>query len=314
MALRVGIMGAGRMAQGFDAPGEGQALSLAHAVERSSDMALGGFYDQDAARSVAAERKWNCPETPRARDAWLAEGWDVIFIATPDAQHDQDARDAIAQAPQAVLVEKPLALDADSAIQILQAARTSNTALMVDYPRRHHSAAAAVTQLFTDGTVGHPVAVSGVFSGAPAHAAVHMLDLFRHWCPGWSVTGANGAMGSHVVELQKDGRRIPCTLVSLPYDDHYVWEFALFCEHGRVRLSESPERLDISLPHAHPAYVDFDVLQSTACFDMEDEPLLERTMTSLVSLIRDPEHAQRHLEREVDSQNFVGAVLREIAH
>lgn len=314
MTLRVGIMGAGRMAQGFDTPGDQQALSLAHAVEKCPDMELAGFYDRDEERSAAAERKWCCPETPRLRDAWLAEGWDAIFVATPDTEHDQDTRDAIAQAPRAVLVEKPLALDAGNAIDILQTACVSNIPLMVDYPRRHHSGIVAVSRHIASGTLGLPVATTCVFSGTPTHAAVHMLDLFQHWWPGWSVKGATGVANNSVVELHKDGRGMPLTLVSLPADDHYVWEFTIFCEHGRVRLSESPEHLDISMPHAHPAYADFEVLQPAIQFDMENEPLLERSMARLVNLIRNPEQARLHHDREIGSVNFIGAVLHAIAH
>ena len=82
--LVVGILGAGRMAQGFDDPGSPHVLSLAHAVQASRGFSLGGFFDQRPERAEAAERRWSCPPSPRARAAWLSQPWDVVLIATPD--------------------------------------------------------------------------------------------------------------------------------------------------------------------------------------------------------------------------------------
>ena len=58
--LVVGILGAGRMAQGFDDPGSPQVLSLAHAVQASRPFRLGGFFDRRPERAEAAEHRWGC--------------------------------------------------------------------------------------------------------------------------------------------------------------------------------------------------------------------------------------------------------------
>ena len=63
--LKVGIMGAGRIAQGFDYPGSEKILTLAHAVRESDRFVLGGFYDLHQDRAERAEEKWTCPASPR---------------------------------------------------------------------------------------------------------------------------------------------------------------------------------------------------------------------------------------------------------
>lgn len=310
MSLSVGIMGAGRMAQGFDAPGDVQVLSLAHAVTRCPDMELGGFYDHDPARSAAAEQKWSCPESPREREAWLARDWDLIFIATPNDRHAEDASDAIAQSPKAILVEKPLAKDPDAADALLRMAESHDVPLMVDYPRRAHSAIAAVGEQVRAGALGHPAAGTFVYSGDAGHAATHMIDLFQGWWGSWTAARSAGTAEACMVELQNGANRFAATFISLPGGAHYVWELTVFCQHGRVRLSESPEYLDVSTPKPHPAYDAFDVLQSDARYAMEDEPLLERTMDRLVQMARDPEAARRQHVRETESQALCGDILR----
>lgn len=309
-ALRVGIMGAGRMAQGFDAPGDGPVLSLAHAVTRTPGLALGGFYDRQPARAAAAEIRWGCPATPRKRTAWLAAGWDIVAIATPDAQHGADLRDALAHRPRAVLVEKPLAVDSREAEALLDAARQNDIALMVDFPRRVHSASDAVAKHIADGSLGAPVAASFVFSGEPAHSAIHMLDLLYAWWGSWSVAAAARCTASTLVELRREGMAMTGCFVSLPADDHYVWEMTVHCEKGRVQLADSPEWLELSLTRPHPLYPEFDVLYPVLRADMEGEPLLERTMASLREIATDREAAQRQFAHEIAAQQFSGAVLR----
>jgi hypothetical protein len=312
MTLRVGIMGAGRMAQGFDAPGAPHVLSLAHAVRKSPDLELAGFYDRDPARSAAAEQKWQGPESPRKRNAWLAQGWDVIFVATPDENHAQDAYDAIAQRPKAILIEKPLARDPDEADDILAAARKTGTPILVDYPRRQHSAVADVAGQVEAGTLGHPLAATFVYSGDTAHAATHMIDLFQLWWGDWSVANAAGLTHGHLLELQDGERRVQATFVPLPDDAHYVWELTVYCERARIRLAESPEYLEVSTPKPHPSYSAFDVLQTSARHAMEEEPLLERTVAHLVDMTRSPDIARQQLAREFASQKLCGAILRAI--
>ena len=310
MTYSVGIMGAGRMAQGYDAPGDARVLSLAHAVTRCPDMELGGFYDHDPARSAAAEQKWACPESPRERDAWLAQNWDLVFIATPNDRHAEDASDAIARSPKAILVEKPLAIDPDGADALLQLADSQGIPLLVDYPRREHSVIAAVGKQARADALGRPAAATFVYSGDARHAATHMIDLFQGWWGNWTVTGTVGLADGHMVELQNGADRFAATFISLPGDAHYVWELSIFCQHGRVRLSESPEYLDISTPKPHPAYDGFRVLQSDARYAMEDEPLLERTMDRLLQIARDPAAARKHHARETESQALCGNILR----
>ena len=82
--LRVGILGAGMMAQGFDRPGSARVLSMAHAFNRSGVFTLGGFFDLQQERAEAAERTWGVVPSPRHRLEWLDADWDIVYIATPD--------------------------------------------------------------------------------------------------------------------------------------------------------------------------------------------------------------------------------------
>ena len=66
---------------GFDALGDARVQTLAHAVSRTPQLALAGFYDQDPTRAAAAEVKWDCPASPRTRSSWLMKAADVCMTS-----------------------------------------------------------------------------------------------------------------------------------------------------------------------------------------------------------------------------------------
>jgi predicted dehydrogenase len=306
----VGILGAGRMAQGFDAPGAPRVLSLAHAVTRSPVFRLGGFFDVRTERALAAERAWHCPASPRERAAWLDHGWDVVCVATPEIEHARDVADVLARKPKGVVVEKPLALDAEDGARLLDQADALGVAILVDFPRRWHSGVSALARQVADGRLGQPLAAVFAYSGGAARAASHMLDLFHTVWGDWDVAAASRAAGVVSLVLQRARASVTATFVTLPEGAPYVWEIHVYCERGKVELSHSPEVLEVSSVGPHADYPAFSVLTPLGRHDMENEPLLVRMLETLAAAIGDPEAGRRLRQREQTSHRFTGAVLR----
>ncbi len=309
--LAVGILGAGRMAEGFDDPDSPHVLSLAHAIQASRRFRLGGFFDCRPERAEGAERRWGCPPSPRERGAWLSEPWDVVLIATPDAQHAADLRDVLARKPKGVVVEKPLALEPSEGLRLLEAAERLSIPILVDFPRRWHSGVAAVARHIETGRLGRPVAAAFTYSGDSGHSAVHMLDLFHTWWgAGWKPALAGRQGDVACVTLRRALDAVTVSFVSVPADRYYVWEMHVWCERGKVELSRSPEVLEVSGLGPHPRYASFQVLTPLERFPMEDEPVLPRLMETLADAIARPATARALLRREVESQAFSAEVLR----
>ena len=307
----VGILGAGRMAQGFDEPGSPHVLSLAHAVKVSPGFRLGGFFDQRPERAEAAERRWGCPPSPRARAEWLGQPWDVVLIATPDAEHGADLRDVLARKPRGIVVEKPVAADGAEGLRLLEEAERLGIPVFVDFPRRWHSGVAAVARDIVAGRLGKPIAAVLTYSGGAAHSAVHMLDLFHTWWgAGWTPTLGGRAGDVALVTLRRGRDALNASFVDVAADRYYVWEMHVWCERGKVELSRSPEVLELSGLDGHPLYTSFQVLTERERFQMEHEPVLLRLMETLAGAIADPDIARTLLRREIESQAFTAEVLR----
>jgi len=299
------------MAQGFDKPGDQNVLTLAHAVCSCPAFRLGGFFDRKPDRAEAAERKWGCDASPRDRTTWLNHPWDIVCIATPDAQHTADFRDLLARKPKAILMEKPVATDREEASGLLREANRLGIPVLVDFPRRWHTGVAAVSEQIAQGRLGKPVAATFVYSGEAVHSAVHLLDLFHAWWGGgWNVVLESRQGNAAHMTFNRKSEVVATSFIHMPAESYYALEMQVYCEKGKIELSHSPEMLDINELRPHPLYPSFQVLTPLKSFQMEAEPLLVRMLETLADMIANPDVAKAQAKREMDSQEFSGQVLR----
>lgn len=312
-ALRVGILGAGAIAAGFDSPGDSRILTLAHAVTASPDMELKGFFDVRPERAKAAEQKWRCPPSPRDRKVWLNDGWEVICIATPDESHASDFRDVLRKRPRAILMEKPFSLDGREALRLMEMARLAGVPVLVDFPRREHSAVRRVTKLLRSGRLGPVRRISGMFSGGLQHNGVHLLDLVAGWMPPIRrVRRIGGRDGLAQLQLLSSEGSTILVLSAAVQPETYVWELRVETTRARIELSGVPEALRLFRRGDHPNYPRFTGLVESQAWSMEDEPLLLAAIRRLSRLIASPVAARTQWQIEAGRQRFFNSVFAQV--
>ena len=118
--FRAGMVGAGNICE----------FHVAAVKKLAPDVELVGITDLDAARADANAEKWGTTAYP-SLDALVAAGANVIHVLTPPAAHATVAIAALERGCH-VLVEKPIAEDADEARKIGELAQAEG-------PRRHAS-------------------------------------------------------------------------------------------------------------------------------------------------------------------------------
>lgn len=114
--------------------------------------ALAAVHEPDRERAAAMAGRFSVP----ARDlpAVLADPTiDAVAVAAPAAQHALLASEAIA-AGKHVFVEKPLALHADEAERLCEAAREADRVLMVGHLLQYHPAFLTLQDLVDEGRLG----------------------------------------------------------------------------------------------------------------------------------------------------------------
>ncbi|WP_055530681.1 Gfo/Idh/MocA family protein [Streptomyces graminilatus] len=132
--------------------------------------------DSRAAREVAAHLPDAAPARPQDLDRILADGPDLVVVATPDASHYDYAAQALA-AGIATLVEKPLATTTEDAFALVHADAASPGRLLVGHNLRFTNLHRKVHALLTGGHIG-------TVTGADFHytlSASHTRSYYTRW-------------------------------------------------------------------------------------------------------------------------------------
>lgn len=142
--LRWGIIGPGWIADHF-----------AHALRQHTRQQITAVAARDPAKAQAFADKWSIGYATDSLDALLArDDVDAVYIATPHNHHFPDGLRAIA-AGKSLLIEKPLALNAQQAAQLKLAAAAANLLCMEAMWCNFAPKYDVIRQLLADGVLGN---------------------------------------------------------------------------------------------------------------------------------------------------------------
>ncbi len=111
---------------------------------------------RDAERAAAARAEFpGTTVVPGLTELLAVPGVDLVVLATPSGAHAAQVRTVI-DAGIACLVDKPLAVDAESAADVVRHAAASGVPLTVFHNRRFDPEHATVARVVADGLVGTP--------------------------------------------------------------------------------------------------------------------------------------------------------------
>jgi myo-inositol 2-dehydrogenase/D-chiro-inositol 1-dehydrogenase len=143
-ALRLGIVGCGRIAAGVHLPG----------LRGIRDWRVTAAADTDAERLRATTTRFGIPREYRDYRALIDDDEvDVVAVCAPPRMHADVAIAALA-AGKHVFVEKPLAPSIGECDRIVRAASASPAAAMVGFNLRWHRSVRRARDLIRDGAVG----------------------------------------------------------------------------------------------------------------------------------------------------------------
>jgi predicted dehydrogenase len=185
--IRVAILGFGHGGAVFHAP----------LVASSDEYTVAGIVTANAERAERAARDYpTAVVVPNADDVWTRAGdFDLAVIATPNRTHVPLANAAL-EAGLAVVVDKPLAANAEDAQQLIAEARRRNQLLTVFHNRRWDGDFLTLRRLLAQGALGD---------------VWRFESRFERWRPiprdGWRESGdtadAGGLLfdlGSHLID------------------------------------------------------------------------------------------------------------------
>jgi virulence factor len=179
VALRIGVVGAGNVAQVAHLP----------ALARHADVTLAGLVTRSEASARRNLARWPIERSYPSVEELLSDGrLHAVFVLTPRLAHGEQVRLAL-EAGIDVFTEKPLASSAAEAFALAYLAEDRDRLLMVNFNRRF--AELYVTARDGFGAEGPRMVVAeknraGSEYRATFENAIHMIDLLR-WCCGEAV-------------------------------------------------------------------------------------------------------------------------------
>lgn len=176
---KVLILGAGRIASGFDTPKSKEVLTHAHAFTKNQKTELVGFFDLNQKVAKAAAEKWGVQFFTNLEKTLCEVQPEIVSICTPDETHEEMLR-LLAKYPiRLVICEKPLVTNIESAQNILKEYQKKSIALAVNYSRRYDVTLQKLAKDIQSGKFGKVLLATGMYSKGLLHNGSHLVDVAR---------------------------------------------------------------------------------------------------------------------------------------
>lgn len=143
--LRVGLVGAGYISEFH-----------ARAIQRIPNARIIGIADVVNSRAAGLAARFSIPKVFPSMEAMMKEGVDVIHILTPPDTHAQLAIAALKNGCH-VLVEKPLAINAEEVDRISDAAAAAKKSLCINHSMLYDRFVSKALGLVRSGAIGVPL-------------------------------------------------------------------------------------------------------------------------------------------------------------
>lgn len=173
------LIGAGRIAAGFDTLRSRTVLTYAHAVVNNRRLKLAGITDTDEARGKHEARKWKTKFYSGTDEMLGSVRPDIVVIATPDETHTNILLRVLRACPRLIICEKPAVSGQEDIPAVRDAAKEGGTQVIVNYRRRFDPAVMAVRKDIQSGRLGKVISASVYYTKGLFHNGSHAMDLAR---------------------------------------------------------------------------------------------------------------------------------------
>lgn len=178
---RAGIVGLGQVGLLFDSDVRRSGVwTHFTAYERLNlHLDLVSACDPNKSRQALAKRrrtKLNCYDS--LGELLNGEKLDIVSLCTPAEFHAEQIAQCAGRV-KAIICEKPLSTDSQSARAALDACRTAGTLLAVNYYKRFDGLVPSVKALLNERRIGTAKLVNAIFCGPLDAVGSHMIDLLR---------------------------------------------------------------------------------------------------------------------------------------
>lgn len=246
MPFRVGIIGMGSIASGFDKPEGAEIQTHVKAISLDPRLTLSCVADRNADRARGELVRYGLNARVLSPDEMLSENLDVLCIASPDGSHISYLEAFTGQA-RLFLCEKPLEGKQADRLGVLSSLESRAATLVMHHQRRWIPGLSDWMAQASAGALGKPLSATGHYTRGLRHNGVHFFDLVAGflgtdvvWAKrlgeGIADRNAQDLTQSLVMTLNRNGVDVPVTLYGTDGRVQTVFSFDIYYEKARVSI------------------------------------------------------------------------------
>jgi predicted dehydrogenase len=235
---RAAVVGLGQVGLLFDSDARRSGVwTHFTAYERlTMHLNLVSVCDPDKSRQALAKqrrRTLSCYDS--LGELLNGEKVDVVSLCTPPEFHAEQIAQCAGRV-KAVICEKPISTDSQSARPALEVCRNTGTLVVVNYYKRFDGLVPSVKALLDGGRIGTVKLVNAIFCGPLDAVGSHMVDLLRFLFGELRIENhASRAADRFSVQLRTEDD-ILLNLNNVGPREEFVFELDAIGDEGRIRL------------------------------------------------------------------------------
>ena len=295
---RVGLVGMGQIAAGYDNPSDRAVRTHLKAVLQEPRLCLAAVADIDEIKARAELARFGSTADILSPEQILQADLDVLCIATPDGTHLDLVELAAAGSAKLVLCEKPLECDGQRRRQACRAMEKNGGTLVMNHSRQWLPDIGNAFARASGGDYGAPISAVVHYCRGFRHNGIHALDLLAGFLGGQVLSAsriaddifdysAQDATRSLLVTLDFGGHAVPVLIRGIDGRIQNTFEFDIRFERARVRVFDDKwTRMEI-YGKAVSEYFGFaDELTLTHQFVDEPASLMQRAWCNVADYLQ----------------------------
>ena len=176
---RAVIIGAGRIASGYDHPQSPHVLTHAHALLEHPSFSLKGITDIDSVRGEKEARKWEIPFFNNTEVMLSEVKPDLVIIATPDNTHTDLLQRVATEKPNVIICEKPVVSTRKEGELLRRYFAKHPIPVIINFSRRFDPVVCRERDALVRGEYGRVISAGVIYSNGVLNNGSHAMDLAR---------------------------------------------------------------------------------------------------------------------------------------
>lgn len=261
---RAALIGCGKIGSTFadDPLMAGDVFSHAEAYHVCPRTELVAVVDADPDALEWCGSRWGVAHRyGSAAELLAAMSPDIVSVATPTSTHFDVMRELLkaASPPRAIICEKPIASDVDSALELVRLAEERGSRLCVMHMRRYARNMQNLRRFLRDGGIGQLRGVTGWLTKGTLHNGTHWFDLLRYlagevdWVSATNTLQETGEDPTLDVTLGLQSG-ILATMRAVEVTNFTICEMDIMGTTGRAQIIDSSYEVRVSRAGPSPRY------------------------------------------------------------